>query len=140
MSSDREISDYPHAICLEGINRVVQVETTEGSNYTGRLQTLDSHGNVELVDVRCYAKDSSILIEERVFIRSSRIRLIHLPVEVKYSPLMNWRDEKVQLDIRKSLKPIRKKIIPLKESSQIPKKRTDHPRKAVDKTIRRLKR
>eukprot|EP00796_Vickermania_ingenoplastis_P006222 gene6222-4479_t len=133
--------DLPKAICLEGINRVVQVETTEGSAFKGRLQSIDSFGNIELIDVRCTSKSSSISIEERVLIKGCSIRLIHLPPEVKLSPLANWRSENIQAELRKSLKPQRvvKKVSP-SEQKPIRKGKNLGKKKYEDKKLRKLKR
>lgn len=129
-------TDFPREICLEAINRLVTVETSKSCTFKGILQGIDSLGNIELVDVRCTDSDSSITIEEKVFIRKLSIRLIHLPMELKLSPLLNWHNEKLLHDIRASVdrKP------PKKDSVKSQKVKKNQAKKVIDKKIRKLKR
>lgn len=101
--------DLPRDVCLESIDRLVVVETCEGCLFKGKLSSIDVHGNVELIDVRCSFRDSSLSIEERVFIKSSNIRLMHLPCEVKHSSSLDWQNKIIVSQIRESLRPSRGK-------------------------------
>lgn len=142
MASLPPVSDFPKEICMECINRIVVVETTEGCVFKGRLVNLDGYGNVELVDVRSISRDSSVSIEERVLVKGCSVRLIHLPSEVKLSPLLDWRNEKVQTEIRKSLRIKRSKPPPSSETKKVqqPKVKREKPKKMEDRRIMKLKR
>lgn len=132
---DNKSADFPHLVCMEGINRLVCVEATDGSQFRGRLNTIDSYGNLHLDDVRCTAKDSSISIRESVFVKASMVRLIHLPAEVKLSPLLDWRSEALQQKVRKSLRVRARRV-----SSEKPKaSRLKGTAKYEDKKIRQLR-
>lgn len=130
------VVDFPREICLEGTYRRVTVETSRNSLFKGILQRIDLLGNIELIDVKCTAPDSSISIEERVFIKGVNVRLIHFPMELKQSPLLNWRNEKLLLDIRASTERKQKK----KDQNKAAPKARKPGKKIIDKKIRKLKR
>lgn len=101
--------DIPHLVVQEAIRRIVSVETIDGKRYSGLLANFDiEEGNTELIDVRCQAKDSSLSIMERVFIKGCNIRIIHLPSELRNAPLLNWKQLSTQQVLKKSLKRPRK--------------------------------
>jgi small nuclear ribonucleoprotein D3 len=97
--------DFPASLVFEAINSRVIVETMEGSIYKGKLAAYDTErGNVELIEARHQAKDSSYGFYERVTIRGSNIRIIHLPPEMKAAPSLQWRRDSVYQELKKSLK------------------------------------
>ncbi|KAK7196716.1 U2 small nuclear ribonucleoprotein 16.5K [Novymonas esmeraldas] len=97
--------DIPLSLVFEAVNARVSVETVEGDLYKGKLAAFDVvRGNIELVDVRHQAKDSSYGFYERVTVRGSRIRLILLPPEMKAAPSLQWKRDAVQQELKKSLK------------------------------------
>lgn len=142
MASISSVSDFPKEVCMECIDRIVTVETTEGSVFKGRLVNIDEYGNAELVDVRSTARDSSVTIEERVLVKASSVRLIHLPSEVKLSPLLDWRNENMQSEIKKSLRISKGKPNSVSGSQKPlqPKVKRVKPKKSEDKKILKLKR
>lgn len=97
--------DIPASLVFEAVNSRVTVETVDGDSYKGKLAHYDVlRGNVELVDVRHQAKDSSYGFHERVTVRGSNVRLIMLPPEMKAAPSLQWRRDAVQQQLKKSLK------------------------------------
>ncbi|KAG5463880.1 hypothetical protein LSCM1_00053 [Leishmania martiniquensis] len=97
--------DIPSSLVFEALNSRVTVETIEGGLYKGKLAAFDvARGNIELVDVRHQARDSTYGFHERVTVRGSSIRIIMLPPEMKAAPSLQWRQESVQQELRKSLK------------------------------------
>lgn len=101
--------DIPLSTVFEATGTQVTVETLDGSLYKGRLVTFDTkRGNIELVDVRSQARDSSLSISERIYVRGCNIRLIHMLPEMKMAPTLNWRKDSVFVELRKSLKRPRK--------------------------------
>lgn len=105
MFTDERATDLPVMVVMDAANTRVQVETTEGARYTGLLVAVDQNtGNVELLDVRCQGRDSSLHVMERVFVPGSRVRLMHLRSDVSRSPYLQWRTEHVQQLLNKSFK------------------------------------
>ncbi|CAM43815.1 putative small nuclear ribonucleaoprotein [Leishmania braziliensis MHOM/BR/75/M2904] len=97
--------DIPSSVVFEALHLRVTVETVEGDLYKGKLADFDvSRGNIELVDVRHQAKDSTYRFYERVTVRGSNIRIILLPQEMKAAPSLQWRQDSVQQELTKSLK------------------------------------
>ncbi|KAG5465351.1 hypothetical protein CUR178_00053 [Leishmania enriettii] len=97
--------DIPSSMVFEAMRSRVTVETVEGDLYKGKLAGFDvSRGNIELVDVRHQAKNSTYGFHERVTLRGSNIRIILLPPEMRAAPSLQWRQEPVQEELRKSLK------------------------------------
>lgn len=129
-------ADIPTSTVVESLNRVVTVESVDGSRFTGRLVVVDEKsGNLELEEVRCQARDSSLSISERIFVRGSQIRLIQLPIELKAAPCLDWRKESLQLQLKKSLKRPRGKA-PKKEKV---KKVPDTKKRQHEKKLRKLR-
>lgn len=105
MEGSTSEKDIPASLVFEAINSRVIVETVEGSVYKGKLAGFDTErGNVELIDARHQAKDSSYSFYERVTIRGSSVRIIQLPPEMKAAPSLQWRRDLVQQELKKSLK------------------------------------
>ncbi|CBZ25894.1 putative small nuclear ribonucleaoprotein [Leishmania mexicana MHOM/GT/2001/U1103] len=97
--------DIPSSLVFEALNSRVTVETVDGDLYKGTLAAFDvSRGNIELVDVRHQAKDSTYGFYERVTVRGSKIRIVLLPPEMKAAPSLQWRRDSVQQELKKSLK------------------------------------
>ncbi|CAC9548907.1 putative small nuclear ribonucleaoprotein [Leishmania infantum JPCM5] len=116
--------DIPSSLVFEALHSRVTVETVEGDLYKGTLAAFDvSRGNIELVDVRHHAKDSSFGFYERVTVRGSKIRIILLPSEMKAAPSLQWRRESVQQELKKSLKhvPALRPVVPAPRPLRIKK-------------------
>ncbi|KAH9582150.1 hypothetical protein LSM04_006217 [Trypanosoma melophagium] len=102
--------DIPSSAAVDATGLFVRVETVEGSMYMGKLSRFDiDNGDVELSDVRCQHRDSSLSIECRVFIKGSSVRLMHLPPHMRKASFLDWANPSVQKEIKDSLKTRRPK-------------------------------
>ncbi|KAF8289054.1 small nuclear ribonucleoprotein [Trypanosoma cruzi] len=100
-----EEQETPFRAVMDATGFFIKVETVDGAIYTGKLSRLDMlHGDVELSDVRCQRRDSSLSIECRVFLKGANIRLIHLPSEIRKATYLEWENPNVQKNLKKSLK------------------------------------
>lgn len=99
------VADIPLRAICEATGFLVKVETTDGSVYDGKLMQLDAIcGDIELIDVRCQHRDSSLSVEGRVFLKGSSVRLVHLPSDLKRAPFLDWRNLSIQKQLKSSLK------------------------------------
>ncbi|KAG8340904.1 putative small nuclear ribonucleoprotein [Trypanosoma vivax] len=99
------MTDVPVRAVCEATGFFVKVETVEGTVYLGRLDKVDvSCGDVELSEVRCQHRDSSLSVEGRVFIKGSCVRLLHLPSDMRNALFLDWKNPDVQKELRSSLK------------------------------------
>ncbi|ORC93157.1 putative small nuclear ribonucleoprotein [Trypanosoma theileri] len=97
--------DTPSFAVLDATGLFVKVETVEGSMYMGKLSRFDmDNGDVELSDVRCQHRDSSLSVECRVFIKGSSVRLMHLPSHMRKASFLDWANPSVQKELKESLK------------------------------------
>lgn len=135
MLASEEISDVPCTIVVEATGRRITVELVDGATCCGHMVNFDmGTGNVELADVKCQAKDSSLSIAERIFLRGDRVRMIHLPVEMQKAPLLDWRHEHVQQLLKKSLKTKRRS-----SSKKAPKDEEEALKRQREKKLRKLR-
>ncbi|CAG9583570.1 putative small nuclear ribonucleaoprotein [Leishmania major strain Friedlin] len=129
--------DIPSSLVFEAMHSRVTIETVEGDVYKGTLAAFDiSRGNIELVEVRHQAKDSTFGFYERVTVRGSKIRIVLLPPEMKAAPSLQWRRESVQEELKKSLKhvPVLRPIVP---SSRPLRTKKAQPKNDKSKQLRR---
>ncbi|RNE94915.1 small nuclear ribonucleoprotein, partial [Trypanosoma conorhini] len=100
-----EVLETPLRAVMDATGFFVKVEAVDGAVYTGKLSRLDMlHGDVEMIDVRCQRRDSSLSIECRVLLKGSNVRLIHLPSDIRKATYLEWEDPNVQKDLKNSLK------------------------------------
>lgn len=111
MTASSDVVDVPSLVVAEATGRRIKVEAVDGSSFTGNLVAFDAaSGNVEMSDVKCQAKDSSLSVCERVLVKGDRVRLIHLPVELQKAPLLDWRNDGLQQMLSKALKPKKRRV------------------------------
>ncbi|KEG14205.1 small nuclear ribonucleoprotein [Trypanosoma grayi] len=100
-----EVGDTTMFAVVEATGLLVKVEAVDGSVYIGKLSRFDmEHGDIELFDVRCQHCDSSLSVECRVFLKGPSVRLIHLPPDMKKASFLDWKDPKIQKELKTSLK------------------------------------
>ncbi|RNF11835.1 small nuclear ribonucleoprotein [Trypanosoma rangeli] len=100
-----EEGEAPLRAVMDSMGFFVKVETVDGAFYTGKLSRLDMlHGDVELTDVRCQRRDSSLSVECRVLLKGTNVRLIHLPSDIRKATYLEWENPSVHRVLKNSLK------------------------------------
>nr|CCC93651.1 putative small nuclear ribonucleoprotein [Trypanosoma congolense IL3000] len=122
--------DIPCHAVRESTNLVVKVETTDDCTYVGRLTKMDcTHGDMELVDVRCQHRDSSLSVEGRVLLKGSSVRIVHLPSDLKRAPFLDWRNLDVQKHLKINMKISRNKVGVGAKKTSIKTRKVAHQKK-----------